>query len=320
MFQLGKRHGLEFLCLLRKQQLPFLNDIEVSWNPQEISRKLDMVFDIYLLAANSAITCVDGVVGGAKEIFNDLISILKFQGRMIVEKNKLNKRRPKVLEQLVATFKALKANDWSEEDEQGLLNEVVWPLLQPELNEDEKSTEKLPQQRTCYLSKIVTLFNLWISIEKYSHWFFLKNGKEETILHWVQTVFESQSVAEDFRRKLFTSICKLIVANFDGKKERLSDEFVTSVLHQFQNWFGQKGKAKGGVYSDIPVRLQALSIVAVMCRDVQIEEKVFFDSVIGYAARGMGEVQTNAIEALHRLTLDQYLHIRIKLKFNSTPN
>jgi hypothetical protein len=37
-----------------------------------------------------------------------------------------------------------------------------------------------------------------------------------------------------------------------------------------------------------------------MCRDAQIDEKVFFDNVIGYAARGVGDVQTSAIEALHR--------------------
>jgi hypothetical protein len=78
IFQLGKQHGLEFLRLLHKQQVPFLNHSEEEassrWSPQEIARKLDMVFDVYLLAANSAVTAVDGVIGGAKEIFSDLVN------------------------------------------------------------------------------------------------------------------------------------------------------------------------------------------------------------------------------------------------------
>jgi len=41
-------------------------------------------------------------------------------------------------------------------------------------------------------------------------------------------------------------------------------------------------------------------VIGGMCRDAQIDEKVFFDNVIGYAARGVGDVQTSAIEALHR--------------------
>jgi len=298
MFQLGKRHGLEFLRLLHKQQLPFLNDVRIDWTEQEISRKLDMVFDVFLLAANSAVTCVDGVVGGAKEIFNDLLRILKYQGGMIVNKTKLKKRRPKVLEQLIATFKAVQANDWSPEDEQGLLDEVIWPLLQPETSGEESNAG---QQRTCYLSKIVALFNLWISIEKYNHWFFLKNARGETVLDWVRTVFGGSSVAEDFRRKIFTSVCKFILVNSETRKERLDDEFVTSVLLQFQAWLGLKGKTKGMVtVADIPVRLSALSVVAGLCRDFQIDEKVFFDSVVGYAARGITDVQTCAIEALNR--------------------
>ena len=302
MFQLGKRHGLEFLRLLHKQQLPFLSDAETSWTEQEISRKLDMVFDVFLLAANSAVTCVDGVVGGAKEIFNDILRILKYQGSMIVNKAKLKKRRPKVLEQLIASFKAVQANEWSEDDEQGLLNEVVWPLLQPESSGDENGANQQPAaQRICYLSKIVSLFNLWISIEKYHHWFFLKNARGETILDWVRTVFGSSSVAEDFRRKIFTSICKFILVNAEVKKERLDDDFVASVLLQFQAWLNQKGKAKSVVtFADISVRLSALAVVAGLCRDVQIDEKVFFDSVVGYAARGVNDVQTCAIEALHR--------------------
>ena len=72
-----------------------------------MARKLDMVFDVYLLAANSAVTSVDGVIGGAKEIFAELINILRFQGRLIVEKNTLKKRRPKALEQLIQMFRAL---------------------------------------------------------------------------------------------------------------------------------------------------------------------------------------------------------------------
>ena len=68
---------MEFLRLLHKQQVPFLSHSEVEassrWSPQEIARKLDMVFDVYLLAANSAVTAVDGVIGGAKEIFADLV-------------------------------------------------------------------------------------------------------------------------------------------------------------------------------------------------------------------------------------------------------
>jgi hypothetical protein len=244
VFQLGKRHGLEFLRLLHKQQLPFLNDVDISWTVQEISRKLDMVFDVYLLAANSAITCVDGVVGGAKEIFTELLNILKYQGRLIVEKAKLKKRRPKVLEQIIATFKAVQANEWSQDDEQGLLNEVVWPLLQPESNDEGNSVDLPAQQRTCYLSKIVTLFNLWIGIEKYNHWFFLENSKGETILDWIRTLFGGSSVAEDFRRKVFTSVCKLILANAELKKERLSDDLVTAVLFQFQAWFNQVSMLK----------------------------------------------------------------------------
>ena len=72
-----------------------------------MARKLDMVFDVYLVAANSAVTSVDGVIGGAKEIFAELINILRFQGRLIVEKNTLKKRRPKALEQLIQMFRAL---------------------------------------------------------------------------------------------------------------------------------------------------------------------------------------------------------------------
>lgn len=301
MFQLGKRHGLEFLRLLHKQQLPFLNEVEVDWTEQEISRKLDMVFDVFLLAANSAVTCVDGVVGGAKEIFNDLLRILKYQGGMIINKTKIKKRRPKVLEQLIATFKAVQANEWSEEDELGLLNEVVWPLLQPESSGEENGANQPSAQRTCYLSKIVALFNLWTSIEKYNHWFFLKNARGETVLDWVRTVFGGTSVAEEFRRKIFTAICKFILVNNETKKERLDEEFVASVLFQFQAWFGQKGKAKVGVtVADIPVRLSALAVVSVLCRDVQLDDKVFFDSVVGYAGRGIPDIQTCAIEALHR--------------------
>ena len=76
-----------------------------------MARKLDMVFDVYLLAANSAVTSVDGIIGGAKEIFAELINILRFQGRLIVEKNTLKKRRPKVLEQLIQMFRALQVSN-----------------------------------------------------------------------------------------------------------------------------------------------------------------------------------------------------------------
>jgi hypothetical protein len=269
-----------------------------------MARKLDMVFDVYLLAANSAITCVDGVIGGAKEIFTDLIDILKYQGRLIVEKNTLKKRRPKVLEQLIQMFKALQANDWSEEEELGILNEVIWPLLQPESNEEEtlekSSTEQLPQQRTCYLAKIITLFNMWISLEKFTHWFFLKNSKGETVLDWVKSVFTGTSVAEEFRRKLFSSVCRFVLVNSEGKKERLSDEFVSSLLSQFESWFQQKGKCKGGGFADLPARLAALSVIIGISRNSEISEKIFFDNVIAYAARGQGEVQTNAVVALNR--------------------
>jgi hypothetical protein len=75
-----------------------------------MARKLDMVFDVLLLAANSAITCVDGVVGGAPEIFADLLKVLKFQGRLMSDKNNLKKRRQKVLEQLIQTFKAVQVS------------------------------------------------------------------------------------------------------------------------------------------------------------------------------------------------------------------
>ena len=108
IFQIGKQHGLEFLRLLHRQQVPFLSkDFQLVWSAHEMARKLDMVFDVYLVAANSAVTSVDGVIGGAKEIFAELINILRFQGRLIVEKNTLKKRRPKALEQLIQMFRAL---------------------------------------------------------------------------------------------------------------------------------------------------------------------------------------------------------------------
>ena len=87
-------------------------------------------------------------------------------------------------------FKALQANEWTEDEEQGILNDCVWPLLQPEAasggDESKEAQQPQQQQRTCYLAKIVTLFNLWISLEKYTHWFFLKNSKAETVLDWVR--------------------------------------------------------------------------------------------------------------------------------------
>jgi hypothetical protein len=176
--------------------------------------------------------------------------------------------------------------------------------LQPESNEEEtlekSSTEQLPQQRTCYLAKIITLFNMWISLEKFTHWFFLKNSKGETVLDWVKSVFTGTSVAEEFRRKLFSSVCRFVLVNSEGKKERLSDEFVNSLLSQFESWFQQKGKCKGGGFADLPARLAALSVIIGISRNSEISEKIFFDNVIAYAARGQGEVQTNAVVALNR--------------------
>ena len=204
------------------------------------------------------------------------------------------------------------ANDWTDEEEQGILNDVIWPLLQPEANEDSSSVKKPVQgepeqapeqqlQRTCYLSKIVTLFNFWITTERYTHWFFLNNAKSETVLDWVKTLFTATSVAEDFRRKLLTCICKFVLVNHEGKKERLSDAFIAAILMQFESWLQSKGKSKGGGFADLSVRLSALSIVVgISSRGIQINEKIFFDNVIAYAARGQGDVQTNAIAALNR--------------------
>jgi hypothetical protein len=93
---------------------------------------------------------------------------------------------------------------------------VVWPLLQPESDAEDKSAAEQPQSRTCYLSKIVTLFNLWISLEKYKHWFFVANAKAETVVDWTGGVFRGASVApgidfmkHDFGRKVLRHICTL---------------------------------------------------------------------------------------------------------------
>lgn len=303
IFQLGKSHGLEFLRLLHKQQVPFLNDdTSKDWEPYEISHKLDMIFDVYFLAANSAVTTVDGVVGGAKEIFSELIRILRFQGSQLIQKNTLKKRRPKVLEQLIQMFKALQAHDWTPEEENGILCDCIWPLLQPDSKDENDSTaDQQTSQRTCYLTKIVTLFNLWTQLEKYQHWFFLQNGKGETVLDWIRLVFDSKQAADEFRQKLFTCICKFVIINSETKKERFREEFIQSLMGQFESWLLVKGKARGN-RNDIPIRLNSLAIVVSIARIPEgFNEKLFFDSVISYAARGMGDIQTFAIAALNSL-------------------
>jgi hypothetical protein len=107
-------------------------------------------------------------------------------------------------------------------------------------------------------------------------------------------------VDEDFRRKLFTCVCKFVLVNYESKKEKLTDEFISALMAQFETWIQQKGKSKGGGYADLPVRLNALSVIAGISRNDEINEKIFFDHVIAYAARGTGDVQTNAIAALNR--------------------
>lgn len=149
IFMLGNKFGEEFLRLLIRQQVKLLNN-PVSWielfhsltkvelkvpyvfesdcsiDPTSIYEqcsKLDMVFDILLLSANSAICVTGGTLDVAKgsfilklvnwvtttrsQLFPDILRILRYQGKLMMQKNAPKKRRPKLLEEIIQMFKAL---------------------------------------------------------------------------------------------------------------------------------------------------------------------------------------------------------------------
>ena len=334
MFQVGLDIGLSFLSFFRRRELTNMDHVlagDVTIFEKKLAlRKLDITFDVYMMAAKSA-NC-------SKNIFSDIIDILLLKGKAVkkeIDDSKREgapgKRRNKLLDNLIQVFSTLKESKWNEEQERSVLENCLYPLLfahdelvtanKNKVVDDSNNVAENSHRdvKFHYLSKIPKLFQLWVDNPNYYRWFFLEGkNKEESekcavkrnILEtWIcENILISKAVDPEFRSKVFNVTCNLIVASSesevsdDNSVQNLlsSDNTVLPVLlRQFENWLTPKTCMKRT--RETAPRLRALLVMIKYLENSthQINAEFFTEKLSLLAVNGTLEVQNQSLHVLN---------------------
>ena len=327
MFQVGLKRGLEFLSFFRKRELLDIDNVlrrnMAIFEKKLALRKLDITFDVFMMAAKNA-NC-------GKEIFNEILEILVLQGKMVKKEiidgkreGAAGKRRNKLLDNLINVFLTLKGCAWSEVQEIQVLTECVWPLLfsngdffnkNENISDIAKDVEDASKDKKFhYLSKLPTLFQLWVDNHIYHRWFLLEGDtrkclqnteKKNVLQDWMcDQILVSKFADPEFQSKIFTVICNLIVASSDLDKDHNATNVVSQcivvisrILAQFQIWLTSKTCLKRT--KETAPRLCALHVIMKSMKEKTEVNAVFFVEKLSLLAiKGTLQVQTQSLHVL----------------------
>ena len=331
MFQVGIKIGLEFLAHFRKRELIDIDHVltgTASVIEKKIGlRRLDITFDVFMMAAKNA-NC-------RKEIFDEIIEILVLQGKVVKKEIKdgkregaAGKRRNKLLDNLIQVYSSLKGCDWSEQQTNLVVENCLWPLLFPDADnnsegdkngeENKKDENSTNRKKFHYLSKLPKLFQLWVNDKIYHSWFFIESEERKTSVRdinrnvfqsWMcEKILVSKAVDPEFKSKIFTVICNIIVASSDVDTMNENDKnsmatvcdnknTLTQLLAEFGCWLASNTCMKRS--REVLPRLKALQEIMTYTQGSEIDIMLFIDRIALIATKGTLEIQTQSIHLLN---------------------
>ena len=336
MFQVGLERGLEFVSFFRKRELISIEHLlegkAAPFEKKLIARKLDITFDVYMMAAKNA-NC-------GKDIFSEIVEILLLQGRVVKKEiddfkreGAAGKRRNKLLENMIQVFSTLKECDWGNDQEVAILEQCIFPLLySQDVTEQNEETSALDdmnnqniikQEKIHYLSKLPKLLQIWADNTKFHQWFFANKempdrpntvcGNNGVLERWVcENVFMSQKIDPTFKAKVFNVVCNLLISLSESTEcgeQPFNELLITSktilprIIAQFKSWLTPKSFLKRS--KDTALRLRGLNIVMKHVEqncNHDIDTSFFIEKLAQVGSKGTLEVQTQSLHAL-KMTL-----------------